>query len=199
MFICKGCLILKPIDGFRVHKKGNREGKCRICERAYMRERYLKNPDKVREQKRLSMAKARAKDPQAARDYRNSYHEANREEQTAKMRAYAKRRFFWTKAMKLRGDSRATPLDIASLWKKQRGLCALTGRRLDRTSQLDHKLPKARGGSDEICNLQWLCESANLAKRDLTDGEFAALCADVMKWIGERIAAVESIKSKESK
>lgn len=153
-----------------------------------------RSPDEVREAKRLHMAKKRAADPQAARDYRNAYHAKNRDAQTAKMRAYYERRFFWGKAMKLRGPGRATAKDLAAIWKEQRGRCALTGRRLDRSAQLDHKLPRTRGGGDAPLNLQWLCEEVNLAKRALTDAEFTALCGEVMRWIGERIAAVDAIK-----
>ena len=90
--------------------------------------------------------------------------------------------------MKLRGEDAATLRCLASLWRKQKGLCALTGRRLDRTAQLDHKLPRARGGGDNIQNLQWLCREANYAKRDLTNAEFHVLCAETMRWIGTRIA-----------
>jgi len=59
--------------------------------------------------------------------------------------------------------------------------------------RFDHKIPKARGGGDGISNLQWLCEAANLAKRDLTDAEFVTLCEDVIRWLGERIELVESV------
>ena len=47
-----------------------------------------------------------------------------------------------------------------------------------------------RGGGDNIENLRWLCREANMAKRDMSDGEFLSLCGDVMRWIGERIEAV---------
>ena len=173
-----------------MHKSGYRIGKCRSCEALYQRQQYEKNVEKIRERKRLSMAKADLENPEKARTYRNSYHNKNRDVCTSKMREYAARRFFWTKAMKLRGEKKASYKEIASLWKKQRGLCALTGRRLDRSAQLGRKLPKAKGGNDSINNLQWLCESANLAKRDLTDEQFSALCSDVMAWIGRQIEEV---------
>jgi len=35
--------------------------------------------------------------------------------------------------------------------------------------------------------------AVNLAKRDLTDEEFVALCSNVMTWLGERIARVERL------
>ena len=148
--------------------------------------------ERIRKIKREHMARKRAADPEAARAYGRAYHHANREKQTAKMREYSARRFFWTKAVKLRGNDRATYVELATLRKAQRGLCALTGLRLDRSAQLDHRTPKARGGNDHVSNLQWVCAEANLAKRALTDAEFAALCADVVHWIGRRI--VEALR-----
>lgn len=151
-----------------------------------------RTPEQVREAKRLHMARKRAADPEAARAYGRAHHARNREKQIAAMRAYYARRFFWGRAMKLRGADRANHVELAQLWKRQRGLCALTGRRLDRSAQLDHILPQARGGKDNIQNLRWVCEVANICKRHLTDAEFIALCGDVMRWIGERIAMVEA-------
>ncbi len=130
--------------------------------------------------KREGMARLRARDPVAARRKRNDFHARNREQQTEKMRKYYARRFFWGRAMKLRGEGRATYRDLAAIWKRQRGLCALTGQRLDRTAEVDHILPKVRGGGDKAENLRWVCRPVNLAKRDLTDVEFHALCANVI-------------------
>ncbi len=161
----------------------------------------------TREAKRLHMAVRRAADPDAMRAYQRRLHHANRERNLAATRAYYARRFFWGRAMKLRGDGRATPKDLARLWKAQRGKCALTGRRLDRKAQLDHIQPKARGGADHLANLRWVCLEVNLAKRDLHDAEFIALCAEVarmagaampvIRWIGGRIAAVDAVVAME--
>lgn len=143
--------------------------------------------EEVREAKRSHMARKRKENPDAARQYQRQFHEDNRERQIAKMRDYYARRFFWSKAMRLRGAGRATARELAAIWKAQRGRCALTGRRLDRTAQLDHKTPLSRGGGDDASNLQWLCGAVNQSKRALTDAEFIALCGDVMLWIGRRI------------
>ena len=148
--------------------------------------------DEVRASKRAFMARKRAEDPEAARKQNRDWHANNRDYSRAKMRDYYARRFFWGKAMKLRGPDRATYKDVAHLWHEQRGRCALTGRPLTREgAQLDHIIPKTRGGGDNVENLQWLCREANIAKRAMTDDEFIALCSDVMRWIGERIAAVQ--------
>ena len=70
-----------------------------------------------------------------------------------------------------------------SLWKEQRGRCALTGRRLNRNnSQVDHIVPKSKGGSNERTNLRWLHTDVNQARRALSDSEFLDLCRDVAKY-----------------
>lgn len=152
--------------------------------------RQARTPDEVRKAKRDDMARRRAADPVAAREYRNRYHAENREAQINRMRAYTARRFFWARANRLNG---VTAKDLAALWRQQRGLCALTGRKLDRSAEVDHIVPRARGGGDLISNLRWVCRDANRAKRDLTDEEFGALCADVMRWIGRRVQMIESL------
>ena len=131
--------------------------------------------------KRESMAARRLRDPDGVRAYQLAQHYKNHEANKERMRTYQRRRFFWTRAVRLHGDNRATFRDLARIWKEQRGRCALTGRRLDRTAQLDHVLAKARGGTDEATNLRWLCKAANLARRELSDEEFVALCFDVVK------------------
>ncbi len=154
--------------------------------------------DETRAAKREIMAKRRAADPDAARDYQRRNYWANRDTRLAVMKEYQRRRFFWLRASKLKSDVSAT--DLARLWKQQRGLCALTGRRLNReNAHLDHITAKARGGNDAIVNLRWVCTEANLAKRELSDAEFVALCSDVMRWIGERIAMVEAMTQQQDK
>ena len=137
--------------------------------------------EQVREAKRLHMAKRRQENPEAVRAYQRARRASNPEKHKESLRKYYARRFFWGRAMKLRGELRATYIDLASIWKKQRGFCALTGRRLNRTAQLDHIIPKAKGGSDKKENLRWVCMEINLAKRDLLDDELVSLCADVLR------------------
>lgn len=146
--------------------------------------------EEIRKAKREHMAKRRAADPERARAIGRAHHSRHREQNCARLRDYYARRFFWGRAMKLRGTGRATHRQVASLWKQQRGRCGLTGRRMDRTAQLDHILPKARGGNDSIENLRWVCEEVNIAKRHMTDEEFGVLCGDVIRWIGKRVERV---------
>jgi 5-methylcytosine-specific restriction endonuclease McrA len=186
-----------PAESFRVHKRGYRIGKCKPCEAAYQREFYANGGEKTRERKRRHMAKLRAEQPERLRATQREWTEANRDRINAKVREETARRIFWARALRLRNGITAKML--ASLWGQQRGLCALSGQKLGRDAEIDHKLPRARGGADHIGNLQWVTPLANRAKRDLTDAEFLALCQACARWIGERIAAVESItKMKEA-
>ena len=144
--------------------------------------------DERRKRKRESMARRRASNPEGAREYQRGFYHKNREQQLAYQKQLREKRFFWNRANRLRGKSRADYKSLAALWKSQRGLCALSGAKLTReNAELDHKLPKSRGGKDMIENLQWVTFDVNRAKRSLTDAEFTSLCCAVMEWIGERI------------
>jgi len=140
----------------------------------------MRSADHVRAIKREHMARKRAADPEAARAYGRRYYAENRDAVSSKIREYYGRRFFWARATKLRGAGRADFKQLASLWKKQRGRCAITGRRLDRTAHLDHIVAKARGGFDNIENLRWVIPEINLAKRAIDDAAFLRLCQDVV-------------------
>jgi hypothetical protein len=139
-----------------------------------------RTPEQVRESKRLHMEKRRIENPEKVRAYARQHHQKNREKSCKTMRDYYARRFFWGRAMKLKGPQRANATELSSMWKKQRGKCALTGRRLNKSAQLDHILSKVRGGKDSKENLRWLCKEANLARRELNDDEFITLCQDVI-------------------
>lgn len=66
-------------------------------------------------------------------------------------------------------------------FEKQEGRCALTGRPITvETFEIDHILPRSRGGSDDRSNLRLLCAEANQAKGAMTDGEFRALCEELI-------------------
>jgi CRISPR/Cas system Type II protein with McrA/HNH and RuvC-like nuclease domain len=143
--------------------------------------------------KREHMARRRANNPDAVRAYQRQHHHKNRDRNCEKMRVYYAKRFFWGRAMKLRGEGRAVAADLARLWKSQRGRCAMTGERLDREAQLDHIHPRCKGGDDSPANLQWVTAAVNYAKRDLSQDEFIALCGGVMRWIGERIDMVDKL------
>ena len=96
-----------------------------------------------------------------------------------------KRRFFQYRAKHFNGSHKTflTAKQLWSLWKSQRGKCALTGRKLtlEVYPEVDHIIPKSKGGTHEINNLRWVIKSINRIKRDTLDAEFIALCRDVVQ------------------
>ena len=83
--------------------------------------------------------------------------------------------------------------ELRELWDKQGGRCPLTGRDLDKNSEIDHILPIARGGDNSKDNSRWVCRDVNQAKHALTDDEFFNLCKKVTEskayteWIGKQL------------
>ena len=174
--------------------RGRRTIQCKANEMGVRREKPPKRtPDEIRAAKAAHMARKRAANPDAARAYQNAHRAKNRDRLNAKTRENTSRRLFWARALRLRNG--ITARDLAKIWRNQRGLCALTGDKLDRTAEIDHKIPRSRGGDDSLGNLQWVTRAANRAKRDLTDEEFLLLCKSCVRWIGERIDAAFGVKA----
>lgn len=182
IFTCSGCRTDKPASEYRVHVQGYRIGRCRPCERADYKRWANRKPEERRRKNREGMARYRAANLEQVRGRERAWRAANAEKVKSKLRAYVVRRFFWARASRLRGLDRANYRELAALWKAQRGRCALSGRRLDRTAHLDHKIARADGGSDRIDNLQWLDSDVNFAKRALGETAFIALCKEISDW-----------------
>jgi len=68
--------------------------------------------------------------------------------------------------------------------------CYLTGRKIDleqsRTYQLDHIIPRSKGGDNSLENCGLACKEANQAKNDLTLDEFYSLCEEIVKYKNSR-------------
>jgi 5-methylcytosine-specific restriction endonuclease McrA len=67
-------------------------------------------------------------------------------------------------------------------------ICYLTGRPINllepKTYQLDHIVPVAKGGKNELANCGLTCKEANMAKGEMTLEEFLKLCEEVLKNFG---------------
>lgn len=166
-----------------------------IIDAAHRRDLTSLKPDRlprseVLKRKRENMARRRsnpAKRDQINQRNRTRYQQSEDVRKRIRVSAvtWRKRHFF---AYKLRFLDGVTAKELWSLWKKQRGHCALSGRKLDRTAHLDHKRPKSRGGSSKIDNVQWLAADINYLKRHLTNEEFVASCRDVISYADGGIA-----------
>jgi len=116
-----------------------------------------------------------------------NWRKRNKERVLSVQKKRTARQFFMSRAIACvkrneNGDKKQVANDIFWLWHKQRGRCALTGQRLDRTAELDHIIPVSRGGTNERSNLQWLCRKVNRYKLNMTNDELLELCKTILSY-----------------
>lgn len=63
-----------------------------------------------------------------------------------------------------------------TLHKMQKGACRYCRTKLSwEGGTVDHRIPRSKGGSDQIENLVFACRPCNLEKRSMTEEEYLAL------------------------
>lgn len=73
----------------------------------------------------------------------------------------------------MRPDDLLIKVDRMKVLARSKYHCHYCGERLDRhTFQVDHRIPKDRGGTDELENLVASCQSCNASKGNRNDAEF---------------------------
>jgi DNA-binding CsgD family transcriptional regulator len=73
--------------------------------------------------------------------------------------------------------NKATSSQLMALIEQQEYRCALTGLSLTpKVAELDHIVPRSKGGTDEITNLQWLHKRANRMKGTMDNELFIETC-----------------------
>lgn len=128
------------------------------------------------------------------------YREQNKERLKFQRKEWDRLRFFYKRAANLvtrrSPEERSLVLksipercsEISLLWKKQKGICPLSGRRLNRDNvHLDHIVAVRQGGSDDVSNLRWLHKEVNYAKRTLSDEQLLLLCSDVFNAMSSKL------------
>ena len=173
-----------------------REGKltCRLCENSYQRSYYQSNIELMRKRKREWMKKQRLTSEGRDRQresQKKCWNNGRSTRQKIYLETFKVRHFFvWRcRLFNMHYGTSYIPLDLFSIWKHQRGICPLTGIRLNRENcHLDHILPIARGGDHKLSNIRWVTKEANFAKRDMTDDEFFSFCNRVANWLARRIS-----------
>lgn len=190
---CSKCGETKDVEQFGP-RRGNPNGRgdCRTCNAKYARQYRQDNLEKYRakraaDQRRLRRIPEEREKLRLAqkRCYKNGGTERQqRQLEQLKIRDFfrwkARKSYVWLSAQELREQ-----------WNKQGGLCALTGRTLDSSAELDHVIPRARGGQNTVDNAQWLHSAANQSKRSMLDAEFITLCREVIAW-ADRTSSAKS-------
>lgn len=89
--------------------------------------------------------------------------------------------------------------DVIKAWGGTKVKCYLTGKEIDIMTdnyQLDHKIPIAKGGTNEISNMRPVLPYANLSKSDMTIEEYLNLCKTVLTNFGYKIEEPKDIKER---
>lgn len=176
----------------RTLRKCGKRRRCQECARVYQRSHYAKNLSVIRKRKAKAMAEAR-RDPRRAKLIRISakkkYDNGGSERQKARFKKMQNEDpFRWRSYLIRRLNPSITASDLEALWETQGGLCALTGIPMDiRDADIDHILPRSRGGGSELSNLRWVSRIANKSKGNMTDDELLSFCQSVAAWIGRRL------------
>lgn len=77
--------------------------------------------------------------------------------------------------------SDASVRELDAILARQGGRCALSGAPVAwETGEVDHRVPRARGGHKHASNLQWLARDVNQAKGAMSEAAFVALCYRVV-------------------
>jgi len=167
----------------RLKEQQKRSNEKRRAEmQGYRHRRYWSDPEKWR---RYHKEWAR-NNPERSKSIRQRTYLKNRDSRIAQNRRWKMRRFFYQRARRWqeRHGYAITPITLWGIWKRQRGLCALTGRRLDgrstRAASLDHILARGNGGRGDPVNLRWVCYEANVAKGVLSDSQLFGLCEEIL-------------------
>lgn len=160
---CKPCAIAraaahhianrdKRLAEMRAYAEANRE---RV--RAKQRQWELANPEKV------TASRARA-NVDLARARRRRWSEKNKEAEATKQRNY--------KARKRAAAGSHTQAEVAALYKRQKGRCAICRVKLNGRYHADHIVPLIAGGTNYIANIQITCVSCNTTKSGRDPTEF---------------------------
>jgi hypothetical protein len=78
--------------------------------------------------------------------------------------------------------------ELAALFDAQQGICPYSGRKLTLgvDASIDHAIPKSRGGSMDIENLQWVQYQVNFMKGDMLDEELFDLVRDIYHHMSQK-------------
>lgn len=148
-------------------------------QRAYAREWIKRNPEKAR----AAMRRWRRNHRDKSNANRRLYYKRHREQMLAQSAEYhrnhpevGKARWQNYRARKAAAAGHFTAAQWLALVEWYQGRCAYCGK--EGRLEPEHKIPLARGGSNDIGNIVPACRNCNAKKHTLTDEEFRKRLAD---------------------
>lgn len=160
---CQWCHEDKPREGFIADCCS---AECNAASLTKLRDWSLRYPERTRERSRAYSAKLRSENKELANARcRESY---RRHPERLKATSHVAR----AKRKAVPGHFTAT--DLRRLYEEQSGCCYYCEIGLGGKYHVDHKLPIARGGTNDPTNLALACARCNLRKNTLTAEEFIA-------------------------
>lgn len=182
---CRVCGQRKPLTAEfwsgRTHADGSRllHRRCRACDAAASRARWAADPEaqaKDRARRAKNREKIRAYDRMRAkrdlakkRPQVRAWLAANRERVRPLQRAASSRR----RAKVLEVGGTWTAADLEKAVQGQKGRCWWCSKRLGARVHADHRIPLARGGSNDPSNIVASCPTCNHSKGAKLPTEFA--------------------------
>lgn len=164
--------------------------------RAYGRDWMKRNAEKARE----GMRRWRAHHPELNLSNKREYYRKNSEREIARVEAYRKthpdvNRVRWQnrRAREVSSEGRHSAAEWRALVEQYGGCCAYCGAATEMTE--DHRVPLARGGTNDIENIIPACLPCNCRKHTMTEREFRVRLAnerwkstdfEVFDWWGAR-------------
>lgn len=87
---------------------------------------------------------------------------------------------------------------VREMFTAQNGLCIYTGIQLvpGTNTALDHIMPKSRGGTNELSNLQWIDIGINRLKHDFMEEEFIRTYKNVIVWRKDILSVLPNERAK---
>lgn len=145
----------------------NARGDCRPCSRASHAKYRAGNPELVK----ASSAKSRAAHPEREKARLAKYHTAHPERSKARLDKWreanpenCKALDHKRRARKLKAGGSFSVAEIRAMLKRQRGKCVACRIDISKNYHIDHRMPLALGGSNDVSNIQLLCPHCNLSK-----------------------------------
>ena len=179
---------MKNIVSECVEKK-EKDIKLKRTEKEKRSQEYLKRKYKKRSEKLL----LKRNDCNSIDEYKikKEVKRSKRKEERRRYKARYKRIHYFKHISKVHnkrsGGYVLRPIELWGLLKRQRMLCGLTGRRLNRDNiSLDHIVPLSKGGSNEPSNLRFVHIDANTFKMDMDDNGLLELAKDIVRTLGYR-------------